>query len=245
MAKRTIKLRYCYGCLKWCGTQETCPTCDTPTTERVLPNRRAGLYYVDACDTPLVSVTKILGDTIAKPALNYWLKQEVAKAVFDDPSMSMAEAIAAPDKVKNVAAAKGSDVHRIIESGATGEYTSPWKEYVDAYKQFCIDMPHKTLEAEKTVYNIKLGYAGTLDSVIELDSGEKILMDWKTSKNVYPKDYALQLSAYRLALQEMGIEVSRMAVLHLKPDSTYSFIELPFEPDAWGAVLNLYKYLNN
>lgn len=245
MAKRTIKLYYCNSCPKWCGNQEECPTCGSVTTQRELPNKRAGLYYVDACDSPLTSVTKILGDVINKPQLTYWLKQKVAEAVFADPTISLAEAIAAPDRVKNAAASKGSDIHRIIESGATGEYTSPWLEYVNAYKKFCADVPHKIIESEKTVYHARLGYAGTLDAIIELESGERVLVDYKTSKNVYPKDYSLQLSAYKLALHETGVDIGRLMVLHLKPDSTYSFIELPFEPGAWESVLHLYNYFNN
>jgi len=48
----------------------------------------------------------------------------------------------------------------------------------------------------------KLGFAGTLDRVIDLD-GKKILLDIKTSNSIYPS-YWLQLSAYAKLLKEVA-----------------------------------------
>ena len=55
--------------------------------------------------------------------------------------------------------------------------------------------------AERKVYHRKYKYAGTVDAVATIN-GEYSVIDWKTSKAVYP-EYYLQVAAYAKALEDM------------------------------------------
>ena len=59
----------------------------------------------------------------------------------------------------------------------------------------------------------KLGFAGTLDRVVEIE-GEKILLDIKTSNSIQPTHW-LQLSAYNELIKENGVNVDKVAILWL------------------------------
>lgn len=54
---------------------------------------------------------------------------------------------------------------------------------------------------EIAVHSEKYGYAGSLDALGTLPSGEIVVYDFKTSKAVYPS-MALQIAAYAKALEE-------------------------------------------
>lgn len=106
-----------------------------------------------------------------------------------------------------------------------------------------------TVEAimvEQAIIHKKMGYGGTPDWYGTVD-GVKTLIDIKTSAGVYTQHW-VQLAAYKLALEELGHTVERIAVLHLprklsaaakylegKPDLTEHY------EDAWRLCLNLYN----
>lgn len=114
------------------------------------------------------------------------------------------------------AAARGIDLHRAAERLALGqppeieEHNLP---YLEQYRRFLDHFSPEFLMAEAPVYNIKLGYAGTLDAVLKLD-GQPLVADVKTtpwgpdelnpdtgkprSRPPYP-EVALQLVGYRKA----------------------------------------------
>lgn len=58
----------------------------------------------------------------------------------------------------------------------------------------------ETVAYDMTLFNKKIGYAGTLDWLLRID-GELWIVDFKTSQNMYPS-FALQVSAYKGALCE-------------------------------------------
>lgn len=243
---KKIILQYCDSCGLWNGVSQSCRACKAITSPKEVPAKRGGLYYLDGVDRPLHSVTAIM-QVIAKPAIGYWLKKVVAEAVFANPMISLEEALAAPDRIRDKAGAKGSDIHKIVEAHAKGQeihledYSDPWKNHVEAYLTFCSGMPHEVVATEQVVHSAKEGFAGTLDSILKID-GEKILVDFKTSKALYPKEHAIQLGAYYLACQEMGLKIDKCAVIHLKSDSTYTYMELKPEPGIFLAALRIYNY---
>jgi hypothetical protein len=51
------------------------------------------------------------------------------------------------------------------------------------------------LHAEVTIFNREYKYAGTCDAIVKLKNGHTAIVDWKTSKNIYPEQ-ALQAVAY-------------------------------------------------
>jgi hypothetical protein len=114
------------------------------------------------------------------------------KWLGDQPSFAKAL------KVRGKRADIGLAVHQMIEQLAKGQSVKPIKgtkmfmknyhAFDNAYSGF------QVMESEKIVYEPKLGYAGTLDRICW--SREHILIDWKTSKHAYKKDWLLQLAAY-------------------------------------------------
>jgi hypothetical protein len=75
-------------------------------------------------------------------------------------------------------------------------------------------------ECEVLVYNQTLQYAGTVDMVVR--EGKKIIaiIDFKSSDNKSTRNrnyYACQLNLYRLALEDMGADVSNAHMLIINP----------------------------
>jgi hypothetical protein len=70
----------------------------------------------------------------------------------------------------------------------------------ERYVEFRNRFQFVTESIEMNIISKKLGYAGTIDRIIDMN-GEKILIDIKTSNAIYPS-YWLQLAAYRSLLTE-------------------------------------------
>lgn len=116
------------------------------------------------------------------------------------------------DNIRDDAGRRGSAVHSLTELYDTGEPVELMNEdgyighrmdewamferYVDFRNRFKFD----TIHTEMRIVSPTLGFAGTLDRVIDLN-GKKILLDIKTSANVWPS-YWLQLAAYNELLKE-------------------------------------------
>jgi len=83
----------------------------------------------------------------------------------------------------------------------------------------------KPIATEKVVYHPTLNYAGTLDTVGELD-GKLTVLDWKSGSGIYLESY-LQISAYVKAYEVMsGKQVEQAFIIHLgKTDGSF----LPYE----------------
>ena len=227
--KKAKKISYCTKCEKWRGTDKECSACKKATLQVDAPRRRGGYYYIPGVRTPLPHVTSIL-QTIAKPALITWAARIAAESALENPWQSVQEATSSIYRTKGGAAERGKDVHKIIERLIKGEKvknTQVTKGYVEAYEKFKKDMPHRVIASEKLVYSIKYKYAGTLDYILKLKSGDLVIADFKTGKYIYD-EAGLQLAAYKAALQEMYPDKKnpdRTVVIHLKPDATYTVIE--------------------
>ena len=115
-------------------------------------------------------------------------------------------------RIKNLAKAKGSIVHKSIERLTNGEVLSfdnfeedEWKCLM-AFCAFWEEYKPEVISSETTVYSNIYKFAGTIDSVIKI--GDKfITIDYKTSKNLWA-EYDIQLSAYEKARIEMKLPAS-------------------------------------
>jgi hypothetical protein len=167
----------------------------------------------------LWSVTTLIGNGVPKPALVGWAARVVAEYAVDEREAW--EKIAASDRDAAVsllsqsryrktdkASARGVDVHAIVEQIALGddpEVPAGIEGYVQQFRRFLADHEPTYLLAEAPIYNLELGYAGTLDAVVEI-RGRKFVLDVKTtdkkpsarSRPPYP-EVALQLAAYARA----------------------------------------------
>ena len=126
----------------------------------------------------------------------------------------------------------------------------------EAVVRFYEDIPNSIVPilAETKVYSTEYKYSGTFDILFYYDATlenkpeEKsglVVMDWKTNKDLYknfkgktllkPFDslldmplsiYKLQLSLYQICLEIIGLKVIARRILWLKPDGTYTKINL-------------------
>ena len=72
---------------------------------------------------------------------------------------------------------------------------------IEAFRAWVSENDVEWHSAEQKVYHRKYKYAGTVDAVATIN-GEYSVIDWKTSKAVYP-EYYLQVAAYAKALEDM------------------------------------------
>jgi len=186
--------------------------------------RRAGFYWVD--DKPYITVTNVL-KIIDKPALRYWYGKEVYRAVTLNPGIGEREALSEPYKSSGKAKDRGTAVHDIVEAwkniGEVAGKKGPFQGYAKAFESWLGDNRVKVEENERTVVSHKHRYAGTLDMLARIN-GDNLLtvIDVKTGKDLYPEVH-LQLSAYRHALEEQGVEVKGTAAVLLREDGTYKY----------------------
>jgi hypothetical protein len=129
------------------------------------------------------------------------------------------------DEIRDEAGRRGSVVHKLTEDYDIGEEVqlvnpngsidyklNEWAMF-ERYVEFRRRFQFVTDCIELNIISKDLGYAGTIDRVININ-GERILLDIKTSNAIYPS-YWLQLAAYRTLLYSMGAEVDKVAILWL------------------------------
>jgi hypothetical protein len=167
-------------------------------------------FYITEDGGYVPSVTHIL-ECYPKGAAYYnWLKENGKDA----------------DEIRDEAGRRGSVVHKLTEFYDAGyevslinpqgqiEYKlNEWAMF-ERYVNFRSRFQFVTDSIELNIISKELGYAGTIDRIIDMD-GEKILLDIKTSNAIYPS-YWLQLAAYRsLLMNKAGIRVNKVAILWL------------------------------
>lgn len=195
------------------------------------------------------SVTTILG-VIGKPALINWAASEeraacveAAADLYDDlhgtPKLTRPVFITTMEsrlgqvKAHKRATAKamdiGSQVHGIIDHQlrqAMGQKVGPEPKLVDdalwaymAWQDWALAAGIKPVFVEQQIWSFTHAYAGTMD-LLAWVHGHLTLIDFKTSKAVYP-EYKLQVAAYIRAVNEMGHgPVTRGAIVRLPKAQT-------------------------
>ena len=195
-------------------------------------NDRYHTYHLDGERLP--SVTQILG-VIRKPGLEKWRGD-----------LGNAEA----DRIGREAADFGTRVHSACELIAKGQYdtlgTFDFDEdllpFVGEYVGWFNANVREVLACETRLASVTHRYAGTVDLVAVLMTGETAVIDLKTSSMV-DSGFGLQLEAYRRALMEQdGIEPTRRLVVQM-PRKKPGHLEVhEFEPetalDDWRAFLS-------
>jgi hypothetical protein len=129
------------------------------------------------------------------------------------------------DSIRDEAGRRGSVVHELTEKYDSGEecsfvsnYGNPqykmneWSMF-ERYVEFTQTYKPSIEAMELHMISAELGFAGTLDRVINLN-GKSMMIDIKTSNSIYPS-YWLQLSAYNELLKKASINVESVGVLWL------------------------------
>lgn len=155
-----------------------------------------------------------------------------------------------PDQLEN-ARRRGTLVHTAVDLYNRDELdeTSVSAEispYLDAWKRFLSETGAIVIASEMRVHHKKLGYAGTLDLILEWN-GRMCVPDLKAT-HVIPRTVGPQSAAYAEALYEMrggrGRRPERYCI-HLKPDGTYRSDPRrdPADFSTFVSCLNVYRYL--
>jgi hypothetical protein len=158
------------------------------------------------------SVTNILS-VIAKPGLDKWKLQQVAKAAFNSPRNGEETVEYYSDRIIESAfdqvveaADLGSRIHDALEKILEGEAV---EEEMLPYVQPTIDWKREKgltfTEREIVLVNGKEGYAGRCDVIAKGKKGQLVILDYKTRKTkpgepATPYDgQGAQLAAYAVA----------------------------------------------
>lgn len=176
-----------------------------PPAARRINRGRGHSYALDGA--PVQGVTTILGKGLPKPALVGWAAREVAEFVASRreilTQLEDAELIDlaknAPGRLRDRAANRGTEVHRLAERLAHGEEVDVPEElagHVDAYIGFLEAFQPSAALIERPVFNRTYRYAGTMDMLAETPELGRTLFDIKTSGSGIYSDVALQLAAY-------------------------------------------------
>lgn len=184
-------------------------------------NEASHRYKLDG--KPVTGVTTILGGGIPKPALVWWAPGVVAKWVTDpanadkltellagDTDQSVKFMQALPNKERDIAAERGTEVHDLAEKLATtGEVEAPEDlvGFVEGYMDFLDEWQITPVLVEVVLASREHWFSGKVDllatspllmSQPDIDAGKLIQIDLKTSKGVY-FETALQTAAYSRA----------------------------------------------
>jgi hypothetical protein len=223
--------------------------------------------YVDETGAKVPSVTTILGDGLAKPALINWAANTTAGYAVDNwddlGKLSVSARLAKLQKARyaelDAASKKGTAVHKLAEKLVAGEEVEV-PEYlaghVESYVRFLDEWQVDPVAVEQVVYSHKYRYAGTLDLIADFPTiGKRLLCDVKTAKSGVFPDNALQLSAYRYAECRLGedateqpnYEVDGCAVIHVRADG-YDLVPVQAGPAEMRFFLycqQLWRWMND
>ena len=229
-----------------------------PRTRSV--NRGRGHSY-ELDGEKIQGVTTVLNAGVPKNALTNWAARVAAEYAVDRwdelAELAISERLeqirTAPDRARNEAGERGSEVHRLVHRYLAGEGVAAPDDlagHFDAGVAFERDWRPAEVAVEFAVFaraNPEIGrpraYGGRSDLLARLADGLLWLLDWKTAlKGVFP-DNALQLAAYRNAdfyitdeLDEAGQFVEhpmpwadRCGIVWLRGDGSYELV--PLEAD--------------
>lgn len=226
--------------------------------KRDYPLKRGNKYYITDGKEELAypSVTTILGETIPKPGLLYWAAKVVGEYALEHPEASLEECRAQMNITKNAAADKGKTVHSWCEAYGNGHLLDPetlpeeLKPYGRAFVAFMNEHRPKILHTECVIFNKTHGYAGTADLLAYTQDGKLAIFDYKTGKDTYFESH-LQQEAYangefiytkNREIIEMP-KVESKYLVHLKPNGTFSLIQVDEPFSSFLTVIQMWKVL--
>jgi len=197
----------------------------TPPDDRDLirsQNRGSRTYAIGGQSYP--SVTSIISQGEAKPALINWAKKVTAEAAVaqhelvktlidtDGPQAAIDHLKGAAYRQRNAAGDLGSRLHEVAEYEVLEgkEYPDPGdpeaRELLNHFRHFLAEVQPEFVAVEAVVVNQDYGYAGTLDACATIPMLRElgpVLLDWKSGSGVYGS-YGMQLAAYANAESVVG-----------------------------------------
>lgn len=185
---------------------------------------KPGLYVWQAKQGTLKALNIMERVREMAPYLHDALKKEFGEAFFKDGNTQAAEA-----------ADYGKQAHSIIEaflknSANEMEEDPLWPEPVKKAVRSFIEWKKRTefrlIKAESVVHSKKFKFAGTCDAIGHTKDGITLL-DWKTSKRIYP-EYSLQTVAYKYAAEEMtNKSIQKVMICRFGKDGSFEDYTVP------------------
>jgi hypothetical protein len=228
----------------------------------------SGLRFYRYNDRELISATSIRKVVGMPFGLAWWMVNQVVEAASEQerpfattPDEWAKHLRKAATQKRDEAAALGSEVHEAAEQGlkAAGmEALDPRLPFMQAYEKWQREMSPTILVNEAQVFNLTLGYAGSLDLIAEV-AGRVTLIDLKTGKGVYT-DHALQLMLYHGAEFIGGYDpvtdtdmpypvetrildsVTDIAILHLLPTGDYEWVPILSSDELAAAAVDMVRF---
>lgn len=240
---------------------------------------KAHRYYIDKKSR--VGVTTVLSKVLSKPALMLWPLNTAIKHLENlVPNITLADleiAAKAYTVKRDAGSDTGSIVHSLVEQrlvgreftvAEIGEFPAEVALALGAFEGWYWKTQPKTIAVENVVYSETLEFAGTFDSILEID-GKVYLCDLKTTNSsrtsptgVYPENF-IQLGGYAYAYEEQRLfeeanggtelrKIDDLMIISAKKDGhlhtkTASELGLKIDHcmDLWECVFTLYNSLGN
>lgn len=227
-------------------------------------NEEDHLYHLEKNKKELASVSSIL-DRYA-PSFD---RISTASHVARRDGIGMQEVLESWRIRRDFSAVKGSEFHLyasvfLMENRRIALQT-PIKSYVQAFHKFWNDHSElfKIVATEFCVYDEENRLAGTVDCLAQrIDTGEYVIFDWKTNKNIKKKNnfhqyfkapldhldhceynrFSLQLSLYRFLIKScLKLPVKKGFFVHFGENREYDLCDaVPFEKEV-KEILKLHQ----
>lgn len=230
-------------------------------TARVTIDKRWHQYALDG--ERVASVTTVLNGVLAKPALAPAAARETAAYAATHAheleergaEAWKAEVQSAYRRTWDVSRDEGTAVHKIAESLIYGkplpdvdEKGEPWSSSVFAMAQqlarWFDRFDVEPIIHEAIVFHETHRWAGTLDLLADLNTGDRWLLDYKTSASGVWQETALQLAAYKHATHvqigervQLMAPVDRVGVVWVRPDE-FQLVPVVADGVAYGYFLH-------
>jgi hypothetical protein len=138
------------------------------------------------------------------------------------------------DRISKEATDYGTAIHELVERvnrGNRGPWGEPDDTFVAPYIAWYDEHVETVLGAERLLVSKRFKYAGTADGVVILKGDtDATIIDLKTSKtDLAQHEWALQLAAYALAVEEEGTPCRRRIIVRIPKNApgTLHVLEIP------------------
>lgn len=227
-----------------------------------------GLRHYRWQDRDLPSVTTIRRLAGMPFSLHHWSQNQVIeRAINGYADLGKIIGVGTPEATKaaatwlrnastekrDIAASLGTRVH---DAAATGTpltaVSSDVAPFLRQFQHWLATSGAYIIATERQVWNLKVGYAGTFDLMIQIPGGSIWVVDLKTGKGTYP-EHAIQGIAYAMAefvgqdnvidprLSRILHRANGVAILHLRPDG-WRWSEIKLTAELWAAFRGLLTF---
>ena len=197
-----------------------------------------------------------------KSSFSSFDKDFIASFVAKKQNKTVEEVLAEWKEKADIAIVRGKKIHDFAEK-YLNDNTVTTEDIEEQVVLDCfnndINNKYEIVYFEQPICSLTLKLAGTPDLIVKNKETDKFtIIDYKTNKDLFKatrskllapfndfldtpyNTYAIQLSCYRLMLEEEGMDVEETIIIHFKPDNTYSILPkvIDFREEIKKYILN-------